>query len=100
MENTSSSEESELETEEKSDDKNETEIGFFLQGGKPVNIKSKAKKAAKKSNKNNREGQWERKRHAKAVYGKHLQGPYLQENLYFLNYVIFITFFCKFQNRR
>ena len=56
----------------------------------------KSEKAAKKSNENNREGQWERKRHAKAVYGKHLQGQYLQENLYFFK-LRFLTFFVNFK---
>ena len=36
------------------------------------NVKTETSK--KKTNKDNREGQRERKKHAKAVYGKHVEG--------------------------
>ena len=53
--------------------------GFFLEDDKFVKLKKNVKTEAskKKTNKDNREGQRERKKHAKAVYGKHVQGKFL-----------------------
>ena len=50
--------------------------GFFIEDGKSVKLKSnqKLEDAKRKVNKDNRQGQRERKKHAKAVYGKHVEG--------------------------
>ena len=50
--------------------------GFFIEDGKTVKLKSnqKLEDAKRKVNKDNRQGQRERKKHAKAVYGKHVEG--------------------------
>ena len=50
--------------------------GFFLEDDKVVKLKKnvKTETSKKKTNKDNREGQRERKKHAKAVYGKHVEG--------------------------
>ena len=44
------------------------------------NVKTETSK--KKTNKDNREGQRERKKHAKAVYGKHVEGEITQGTSY------------------
>ena len=50
--------------------------GFFIEDGKSVKLKSnqKLEDAKRRVNKDNRQGQRERKKHAKAVYGKHVEG--------------------------
>ena len=71
---------SESESEEENDEN--TTIGFFLGADdKPVKMKTKSKKvvAKKVGGKDNRDGQRERQRHAKAVYGKHAQGKLFRE---------------------
>ena len=44
------------------------------------NVKTETSK--KKTNKDNREGQRERKKHAKAVYGKHVEGELERPEIY------------------
>ena len=71
----SESDQTESESEESEEENETTEIGFFLtKDKKPVQLKSNKKKVVKKVARNNRDGQWERKRHAKSVYGKHASG--------------------------
>jgi hypothetical protein len=49
--------------------------GFFMTADhKPVKVAKTSKKDVKKFEKDNRDGQRERKRHAKAVYGQNLIG--------------------------
>jgi len=55
--------------------------GFFLENDKVVKLKKnvKSETSKKKTNKDNREGQRERKKHSKAVYGKHVEVVEKQE---------------------
>jgi len=60
--------------------------GFFIEEGKnnkSVKLKSNTKieQAKRKVKQDNRQGQRERKKHAKAVYGKHVQGKSANESM-------------------
>ena len=60
--------------------------GFFMTADhKPVKVAKTSKKDVKKFAKDNRDGQRERKRHAKAVYGQNLIGI-LKKNAKFTSY--------------
>lgn len=71
-------EQSDSSSEEEDDGQNG---GFFLENDKVVKLKSNLKtdSGKKKTGKDNREGQRERKKHAKAVYGKHVEVVEKQE---------------------